>query len=39
MHIGYAHFCYWITTNQIDPLVKKGSIKGIIFSQKQKKGG
>ena len=27
----YPYFCYWITTNQIDHLVKRGSIKGVIF--------
>ena len=30
-HICYPYFCYWITTNQIDHLVKRGSIKGVIF--------
>ena len=30
-HICFPNFCYWITTNQIDHLVKRGSIKGLIF--------
>ena len=30
-HICFPYFCYWITTNQIDHLVKRGSIKGLIF--------
>ena len=30
-YICYPYFCYWITTNQIDHLVKRGSIKGVIF--------
>ena len=30
-HICYPYFCYWITTNQIDHLVKRRSIKGVIF--------
>ena len=31
MHIGYAHFCYWITTNQIHHLGKK---EEVVESQK-----
>ena len=31
MHICFPYFYYWITTNQIDHLVKRGSIKGLIF--------
>ena len=30
-HICYPYFCYWITTNQIDRLVKRGGIKSVIF--------
>ena len=30
-HISYPYFCYRITTSEIDLLVKRGSIKGVIF--------
>ena len=30
-YICFPYFCYWITRNQIDHLVKRVSIKAVIF--------